>query len=235
MNARRVGRELAVLALTQFYAHEDLAGVSLEQILEQALRMLVTETEAELQVAGASLQQAEAAWDDAWEILRAASGRLPADKQDALEEQMTRALSAAQIAINMAGQAFQVPLMRALAETEEVRRFALENLRLYRDHHEEVDRDIDEATKNWTVERLAAVDRNVLRLALVELLYQAAVPIQVAINEAVELAKKYGSEESARFVNGVLGGLVPLVRGRRGEKEPSSGRRAAEEPSGLGE
>ena len=59
MNARRVARELAVLALTQFAGTDNLPEVNLEQILEQALRMLVSETESELQVAGASLEQAD--------------------------------------------------------------------------------------------------------------------------------------------------------------------------------
>lgn len=223
MNARRVGRELAVLSLTQFFGAGELTDTALEQILEQAVRLLVSETEEELRVAGAALQQAEAAWDDAWQLLSEESARVPVDKQEALNELMIRALAHAQIAINLTGQAFQVPLIRTLADTEDVRRFTLQHLRLFRDHRQEVDGLIDEAAQNWTVERLALVDRNVLRSALIELLYQASVPIPVAINEAVELAKKYGTEESSRFVNGVLGGLVPVARQRRSKEKEELG------------
>ncbi|MGB8647914.1 MAG: transcription antitermination factor NusB [Anaerolineae bacterium] len=60
----------------------------------------------------------------------------------------------------------------------------------------------------WPVDQLAIVDRNVLRLALHELLDMSDVPIKVAINEAVELAKTYGSESAPRFVNGVLGAFL---------------------------
>lgn len=218
MNARRVARELAVLALTRYSAVDDPGDVSLAELLEQAVRLLASEAEEELRVAGASLEQAEAAWEGVWMVLVEGNGMVPPAQQAELHDLMIRALSAAQIAINVTGHAFQVPLVRALAETEEVRRFALDHIRLFRNHPQEIDRLIDEAAKNWTVERLAMVDRNILRLALTELLYQAEIPTEVAIDEAVELAKKYGSEESPRFVNGVLGGLVPLVRRRHGEK-----------------
>ncbi len=72
----------------------------------------------------------------------------------------------------------------------------------------ELDSQIQSVTPNWTVERMAAVDRNLIRMALYEMLYVPDVPYRVAINEAVELAKEYGSTESRRFVNGVLGALV---------------------------
>ena len=68
----------------------------------------------------------------------------------------------------------------------------------------EVDRVLRESIPNWRLERLAAIDRNVLRIGTVELLYADDVPGVVAISEAIKLAEKYGSEESPRFVNGVL-------------------------------
>lgn len=60
----------------------------------------------------------------------------------------------------------------------------------------------------WPLDQIAAVDRNVLRIAIYELLFEPEIPPKVAINEAVELAKMFGSESSPRFVNGVLGSLV---------------------------
>jgi N utilization substance protein B len=76
------------------------------------------------------------------------------------------------------------------------------------DHLEEIDGELARQTANWRLERLAAVDRNILRLAMYELLFQAETPHAVVIDEAIEIAKKYGAEESARFVNGVLDGFV---------------------------
>ncbi len=76
------------------------------------------------------------------------------------------------------------------------------------EHLGEVDEMIQGAAEKWPLERLAAVDRNIMRLAVTEMLYGHDVPPSVAINEAVELAKKYGTEDSGRFVNGVLGAVA---------------------------
>lgn len=74
-------------------------------------------------------------------------------------------------------------------------------------HQDELDELICSHTRGWRLERLHSVDRNLLRLAIYELLYRPDVPPQVVIDEAVELAKKYGSEQSGRFVNGMLDGI----------------------------
>jgi N utilization substance protein B len=70
-------------------------------------------------------------------------------------------------------------------------------------HRREIDEQIERVSTHWRLDRMAKVDRNVLRLATYELL-QTDVPVKVAINEAIELGKKYGSESTGAFVNGVL-------------------------------
>lgn len=69
---------------------------------------------------------------------------------------------------------------------------------------DQIDSTIVAHATNWRIERIAATDRNLLRVAIFELLYQDDVPTQVAINEAVEIAKRFGSEDSPAFINGVL-------------------------------
>ena len=71
-------------------------------------------------------------------------------------------------------------------------------------HQEELDALIRQYSEHWRLERMVAVDRNLLRLAVYELLYLPEIPAKVAINEAVELAKRFGTELSGSFVNGVL-------------------------------
>jgi transcription antitermination protein NusB len=71
----------------------------------------------------------------------------------------------------------------------------------------ELDRRITEAAQDWTADRLGTIERNILRIGLVEL-DGTAVPDEVAVNEAVELAKRYASDEAARLVNGILGRVV---------------------------
>jgi N utilization substance protein B len=80
-------------------------------------------------------------------------------------------------------------------------------------HLEELDGLIARCSEHWRLERMSAVDRNLLRLAAYELLYEPGIPPKVAINEAVELAKQYGSEDSGAFVNGILD-RVRLTAGR---------------------
>jgi N utilization substance protein B len=83
-------------------------------------------------------------------------------------------------------------------------------------HLDEIDQRLTEAAENWRLPRMAAVDRNVLRLGAFEILCTPDTPAEVAINEAIELARRYGSAESPAFVNGVLDRL------RRGAVSPAA-------------
>jgi len=75
----------------------------------------------------------------------------------------------------------------------------------------EIDQNITNFAPAWPVVQIPIIDRNILRLAIFEILLDNKVPVKVAINEAVELAKTFGSDSSARFVNGVLGSVSALV------------------------
>ena len=76
------------------------------------------------------------------------------------------------------------------------------------EHRAALDAIISKHAPEWPVDQLAAVDRNILRLALYELMYMQDVPLKVAVNEAVELGKMFGSDTAPRFVNGVLGAFL---------------------------
>jgi N utilization substance protein B len=84
------------------------------------------------------------------------------------------------------------------------RDFTTALVRGMREHQTEIDALIGKASRNWRLERMARVDRNLLRLAVYELKYCEDVPAKVAINEAIEIAKRYGTAESPAFVNGIL-------------------------------
>lgn len=89
-------------------------------------------------------------------------------------------------------------------EDREVRGFARELLACFWEHRMEIDERIQRVAENWTLDRLAVVDRNVLRLAVAELQYVEEVPDRVTLDEAIEIAKKYSTEKSGAFVNGIL-------------------------------
>jgi len=99
------------------------------------------------------------------------------------------------------------------AVSEEVAVFARELVAGVLENRERIDAVIARAAPAYPVAQLAVVDRNILRLAIHEVLMNNETPVRAAINEAVELAKKFGSDSSARFVNGVLGSVSAMSAG----------------------
>jgi N utilization substance protein B len=90
------------------------------------------------------------------------------------------------------------------AEDDVIKEFAMILVDGTLKHLKGIDKLITDYTDNWRIERMAVIDRNIIRMATFELMYLEQVPPKVAINEAVELAKRFGDDESGRFVNGVL-------------------------------
>jgi N utilization substance protein B len=90
------------------------------------------------------------------------------------------------------------------AEMDPIREFAEELIRGVLLHRDQLDQDIVRLVQNWTLDRIAAVDRNLLRLGLYEMRFRDDIPPVVTINEIIEIGKVYGTEESGGFVNGIL-------------------------------
>ena len=88
--------------------------------------------------------------------------------------------------------------------SEDIKPFSKELILGVCAHLDDIDGLIAQASRNWRLERIAKVDRSVLRLAVYELVYRDDIPPKVSINEAVDVGKKFGSEESGAFINGVL-------------------------------
>lgn len=99
------------------------------------------------------------------------------------------------------------------AEDGELSEFCLDLLRGVEGNQEAIDDQLSAISEHWSVSRMPLVDRNILRLATYEILYLDDVPGSVSINEAVEMAKTYGGDDSSKFVNGVLGRLVEMRGG----------------------
>lgn len=96
--------------------------------------------------------------------------------------------------------------------------YAKRILRGVSEHREAIDALIREQADNWRLERMPPVDRNILRIAVYELLHEPETPHLVVVDEAIEIAKKFGSEQSGRFVNGLLDGIL-----RSRQLHPSAG------------
>jgi N utilization substance protein B len=113
----------------------------------------------------------------------------------------------------------EAPAAVGAAELEQAQ-LALEQasamVRAVHEHLAELDERIRAQTENWRLERMPAVDRNILRLAVWEMVHDPEVPRLVALDEAVELAKRFGAENSGRFVNGLLDGVMRALAAEDG-------------------
>ncbi|MFB3897884.1 MAG: transcription antitermination factor NusB, partial [bacterium] len=92
--------------------------------------------------------------------------------------------------------------------SQQINQFVQELLQHTVEHQPEIDGWIKETVEHWSFDRIAVLDRNILRLAIAELLYISNIPVRVTINEAVELAKRFSTKDSGKFVNGILDKIV---------------------------
>jgi N utilization substance protein B len=143
----------------------------------------------------------------------------PAEDLDAALEEFWASQRSAAIAGEKAastwGEAVELP--PATTEEEAVRTFADPLIRSALEHRDEADALITKHAKNWDLHRIAAVDRNILRLAICEMLHREDIPPVVSINEAVDIAKKFSTQDSGKFVNGILDKVrSELLRPARG-------------------
>ena len=115
------------------------------------------------------------------------------------------------------GEKFELP--PPTAEEAETRFFSEPLIKGVLEHRDAIDEHIKKHCKNWDFHRIAAVDRNVMRLAIYEMLHRGDIPPVVSINEAVDIAKKFSTEDSGKFVNGILDKVrSEILRPARGVK-----------------
>ncbi len=199
MQARRIARELALLSVSQLPANQErLETQDLQNIIVAAVRTLTSEAHDALETASDELKQSHA------RLL--GSETRAADVQSA-RSMVTEAIELAQTAINRLGVAMEVPEFIQLANQKEVRSYTLEIIQALKANREKIDEMLTQALVDWQLSRLAWIDRDILRIAITEMQF-LGVPDRVAINEAVELAKRYSGEDGHRFINGVLRRVV---------------------------
>ena len=130
----------------------------------------------------------------------------PPAKLDAALQEFWESQRAAAIAEDKGGATWgqQIELPPPTAEEAAVRLFADPLIRGTLQFRDEADEMIRKHAKNWDLHRIAAVDRNILRLAIYEMLHRDDIPPVVSINEAVDIAKKFSTQDSGKFVNGIL-------------------------------
>ena len=102
------------------------------------------------------------------------------------------------------------------AEIKEYATWLVEGIR---QHRTEIDQTIEKASEHWRLDRMAMVDRNILRMAVFELIFEKTLPPPIIIDEAIEVARKYSGQEAAIFVNGILDGIYKSLPEDRAENK----------------
>ncbi|MDQ0244383.1 N utilization substance protein B [Bacillus fengqiuensis] len=109
------------------------------------------------------------------------------------------------------GQTEPIEAIRNVVQTEEIDPFLQKLVLGTVEHVEEIDATLRKHLEKWTLERVAAVDRAILRLAVYEMTYEEDIPTSVSLNEAIELAKKFSDSQANRFINGVLSKVLQTI------------------------
>ncbi len=104
--------------------------------------------------------------------------------------------------------ALEIAEFTTLDSQNEVKEYAIEIAEAFQKNHKEVDDIIQKHARNWDLQRLVKMDKDILRIAIVELLYIKDAPMKVVVDEALELAKKYSTDDSSSFINGILAKVI---------------------------
>jgi N utilization substance protein B len=203
--ARETARELALLGISQLPANPELLEAKkLQDVLLAAIRALTTEVQEALETAASEVQRS--------------SDKLLASEIRAADIQSSRAMvreavELTQTAINRLGSAMEFPELIQLANQQDVRTYALQILTKVSANRVQIDELLSEALVDWQIERLARIDRDIMRIAIAEMLYLGLAE-QVSVSEAVQLAKRYSGDEGHRFINGVLRRVVDKINAK---------------------
>ena len=220
MNSRTAARELAFLALGQISASSSLDSEKLILAATRTLRDIakqqVKKVQKDLEILGQFF------FNEALDQTESQDGSKNTPKNEPLDiSKIHDNVAKLELAAFALKESLDLPEL--LNQPKDCFDYAGELINLYRENKERINEIISEALetrkssdkslskKGWSLDRVLSIDRTILKIATVELMFQKDCPAVVAIDEAIEIAKKYGSEESPKFVNGVLADISHIV------------------------
>ncbi len=213
MQARRASRELAFILFSQFdkkitnYSKENL-----DDIILKSVRILSDSASDDLKKSLGTLIDMKNRIDD-YEAehdtnlnrpLDAANIPVPMPSTQDVKTKIDEMIEVAEKAIL----ALEIAEFTTLESQSEVQNYAVKIAQTFQKNHEEIDDIIKNYSTGWDIDRLVKMDKDILRIALSELLYIKETPMKVVVDEALELAKKYSTDDSASFINGVLAKVI---------------------------
>ncbi|MEM1170829.1 MAG: transcription antitermination factor NusB [Cyanobacteria bacterium P01_H01_bin.35] len=192
---RSTARELALLGLSQLPTNPgSLEKKQLQEVVLAAVRTLRTEAQDILETAAGEIQRGSD---------RLLSSQIGTTDIESARAMLHEAMELGQTAINRIGTAVELPEIIQLTNQLEVRSYVMEILTKVNVNKEEIDKLLRESIVDWQIERLPRIDLDILRIAVAEMMF-IGIQEQVAISQAVELAKRYSGEDGHKFINGVL-------------------------------
>ena len=195
MQLKSISRELALLLLGQI-KKKDFNKVNIESLLSKAIESLSQHWREQLDLCASKLETANQELLDS--ELQEDGGFLKKSRNH-----LKTCLIDSENILNCLSESIELPRLLALVDQKEIRELALKRVNLVIEKQDEIDMNLDSVMEGWRLNRLPRIDRDILRLALVDLI-DFNTPIAVTCNEAVNLANRYSDEQGRRMINGVL-------------------------------
>lgn len=213
MQARRAARELALILFSQLddktttYSNEDF-----EDIILKSVRILTNNASDELKLTVGSLVEMrefinDYEANDETNLERPiGTSNLPVElpMTSDITDRINEMIEIAEKALS----ALEIAEIATLESKNEVKDYAIQIAEKFKENAEAVDEQIQKFAKGWDIQRLVKMDKDVLRIAITELLFIKDAPMKVIVDEALELAKKYSTDESSSFINGILAKVI---------------------------
>ncbi len=214
MQARRAARELAFILFSQFEKTiNDYSKENLDEVIVKSVRILLSSAIDELKTSMGSLIDMKNRIDD-YEAehetnlnrpMGAANIPVPLKITSAdMTQRIDEMIDVAEKAIL----GLEIAEFTVLDSEESVKDYAIKIVKSYKENSKKIDSEIEKYSKGWDFDRLVKMDKDILRIALAELLFIQETPMKVVVDEAVELSKKYSTDDSASFVNGILAKVI---------------------------
>ena len=213
MQARRASREMALILFSQMgkkakvYTKKDI-----EDIILKSVRTLTSNAMEDLKLTVSSLDEIKESildYETDHEInLQRPIGTANKPVPMVLTSDFVKKIDAMNDVAEKAILAIEIAEMSTLEEKSDVKAYIVQIAQEFQQHRKEVDAEIQKFSVGWNIDRLVKIDKDILRIAITELLFVQQTPHKVVIDEAIELAKKYSTEDSSSFINGILGKVV---------------------------
>jgi len=213
MKLRHVSRELALLCLCQVgNKNEKIDDLTIDELILHSIRTLVEFTDSNLKNALTDILKIQELLEEE-ELNNPVNLELPIDAE-IKPVNITNTKHLKEItdillqSVEYITHSNEIAEFNAITQFSEVKKFTHRLINICLDKQNEIDKIIDQYSEGWQIDRLIKMDKIILRLAVAEISYMADVPKEVSADEAIELAKKYSSEDSPKFINGILGQFI---------------------------